>query len=218
MSRSSSALRASRHRRELPAVTARRWHHRLLWVLALVLVTGCGGKARPSTLPAPIQATSLGVGDAFELRIVGEEKLPTEFTIAGDGTVDLPYVDRVEVAGLEPQEIAEKVKNLLIEKEILLHPSVSVVVKEYQSKLVQVQGEVKKPDAYALEPGMTLVGIISRAGGLTSLAKDGIIIRRRTKEGKVVSAVVSYSAIRDNEIPDVPLQAGDAVFVDQSVF
>jgi polysaccharide export outer membrane protein len=108
---------------------------------------------------------------------------------------------------------------LLIEKQILLEPSVSVVVKQFNSKRVDVQGEVKKPDAYPVEPGMTLLGIISRAGGLTSLAEDDIVVRRRDKKtGRVVTSTVSYSAIRANEIPDVPLQAGDTIFVDQRVF
>lgn len=186
-------------------------------VSQVVTVTACS-RPQPARLPPVVQATSLGVGDSFELRIVGEDKLPTEYTVAEDGTVDLPYVDRVEVAGLEPQEIAEKVKLLLIEKEILLRPSVSVVVKAFSSKRVDVQGEVKKPDAYPVEPGMTLLGVISRAGGLTSLAQDDIVIRRRDKTGRVVTSSVSYSAIRNNEIPDVPLQAGDTIFVNQRVF
>jgi protein involved in polysaccharide export with SLBB domain len=191
---------------------------RLLVLVLFVVAAGCS-RPRPVNLPAPMQATALGVGDAFELRIVGEDKLPTEFTIAADGTVDLPYVERVEVGGLEPQEIAAKVKQLLVEQEILLKPSVSVVVKQYVSKRIEVQGEVKKPDAYPLEPGMTLVGAISRAGGMTGIAdKNGVTIRRRTKGGKVVAAQISYGAIIDNEMPDVLLQAGDTIYVEDRTF
>jgi protein involved in polysaccharide export with SLBB domain len=186
-------------------------------LLAGLVLAGCS-QPKSARLPAPVQATALGVGDSFELRIVGEDKLPTEYTIAEDGTVDLPYVERVEVSGLEPQQIAQRVKELLIEKGILLKPSVSVVVKQYESKRIQVQGEVKKPDAYPLEPGMTLVGAISRAGGLTSMANKDIVIRRRTKGGKVVTAVVSYDAILANDVADVPLQAGDTIYVDDRVF
>ncbi len=190
----------------------------LLASLCALLLAGCA-RPPPGRLPAPIAATALGVGDAFELRIVGEEKLPSEYTVAEDGTVDLPYVERVEVQGLEPQEIAHRVRDLLIEKQVLLKPNVSVIVKKYNSKRIEVQGEVRKPDAYPLEPGMTLVGAISRAGGLSSLAnKDGVTIRRRTKSGKVVAATFSYGAIIDNESPDVPLQAGDSIYVDDRAF
>ena len=192
----------------------------VVWAVGLTLHAGaCGGVARPANLPPPVPDTTLGIGDAFELRIVGEDKLPAEYTIAADGTVDLPYVDRVKVQGLEPQEIAERVRDLLVEKEVLLRPNVSVIVKKYNSKRIEVQGEVKKPDSFALEPGMTLVGAISRAGGLTSLAnKQNITIRRTTKSGKVVAASVSYAAIIDNEIPDVPLQAGDSIYVEDRPF
>ncbi len=182
-------------------------------------MSACGNNTQLPNLPRPVPATTLGVGDAFELRIVGEDKLPVEYTIAADGTVDLPYIDRVKVEGLEPQEIALRVRDLLIEKEVLLRPNVSVIVKKYNSKRIEVQGEVKKPDSFPLEPGMTLVGAISRAGGLTTLAnKQSVVIRRTTKSGKVVAAVVSYAAIIDNEIPDVPLQAGDSIYVDERAF
>jgi protein involved in polysaccharide export with SLBB domain len=35
--------------------------------------------------------------------VVGEKDLPKEFQVASDGTVDFPYVHRIEVQGLEPQ-------------------------------------------------------------------------------------------------------------------
>ena len=73
----------------------------LLFGLVLALVACSGAQARPLDLPAPIEATSFGVGDVFEMRIVGEDKLPFTFTVAPDGTVDLPYVKRLKVLGLD---------------------------------------------------------------------------------------------------------------------
>jgi polysaccharide export outer membrane protein len=49
---------------------------------------------------------------------VGEDKLPVTFAIAPDGTADLPYIQRIHVAGLEPQEIAEAVRVRLIERQV----------------------------------------------------------------------------------------------------
>src|SRR5512136_1077371 len=85
----------------------------------LVAVAACGGAPHPVDLPAPIEVTSFGVGDVFEVHIMGEEKLPTTFTVAPDGTVDLPYIKRIKVLGLEPQQIAEVVRNKLMKDEIL---------------------------------------------------------------------------------------------------
>ncbi|HSN97607.1 MAG TPA: polysaccharide biosynthesis/export family protein, partial [Candidatus Nanopelagicales bacterium] len=78
----------------------------LLLALLLALTACSSAPPRPIDLPPPIQATTMDAGDVFELRIVGEDKLPTEFTVAPDGSVDVPYVKRIKVAGLEPQEIA----------------------------------------------------------------------------------------------------------------
>jgi polysaccharide biosynthesis/export protein VpsN len=69
----------------------------------------------------------------FTLEVVGEKDLPREFQVASDGTVDFPYVHRLQVEGLEPQELARTVREQLIEKRILTDPSVIVSVKEYNS-------------------------------------------------------------------------------------
>jgi polysaccharide biosynthesis/export protein VpsN len=184
---------------------------------ASILACG-GGKPRPVDLPPPRQATTLGVGDRFELRIVGEDKLPTVFQVAPDGTVDLPYIHRVKVEGLEPQEVAATVRDKLIEGEIWTDPSVSVSVSEYNSKRIEVLGQVQKPGSFPLEPGMTLLRAISLAGGFNSLAdEDNVTIRRRV-EGGIKAATVSVDDIIDNRIPDVPLQAGDSINVDDRVF
>src|SRR4051812_39410635 len=67
----------------------------------LVLSTPCAGvPPRALDLPPPKEVTTLGPGDVFEIHIVGEDKLPTTFTVSPDGSADLPYVKRVQAAGL----------------------------------------------------------------------------------------------------------------------
>jgi polysaccharide export outer membrane protein len=191
---------------------------RALAIVLAVAVAACGSRPKPADLPPPVEATTIGVGDVFELRIVGEDKVPTTFTVAPDGSVDIPYVKRIKVAGLEPQEIAELVRARLMEEQVFTDPSVSVSMKEYNSKRVEVLGEVQKPGSFPLEPGMTLLRAISMAGGFNSVAaKDKVTILRRSG-GKTVTATVSVDDIIDNKIPDVPLQAGDSINIDQRVF
>lgn len=188
-------------------------------VLLLVTLTQCAGRPHSRIeLPPPVESTTLGAGDVFVLTIVGEEKLPKEFRVAPDGTVDFPYIHRLRVEGLEPQEVAELVRKKLIEEDILTNPSVSVDVKEYNSKRVTVLGQVQKPGSFPLTPGFTLVQAISMAGGFNSIAnRDRVNLTRKTN-GKALTVVVSVDAITDGSQPDILLQAGDTIFVVERLF
>ena len=93
-----------------------------------------------------------------------------------------------------------------------------ISIKEYNSKRVEVLGEVQKPGSLPLQPGMTLLRAISLAGGFNTIAnKDRVIIRRRV-EGKTQAVVVSVDDIMDNRADDIPLQAGDSIDVKQRTF
>jgi protein involved in polysaccharide export with SLBB domain len=183
------------------------------------LVSACAGRPRTRVnLPPPIESTTIGVGDVFSMTVVGEDKLPKEFRVAPDGTVDLPYIHRVQVNGLEPQELAELIRKKLVEADVLRDPSVAVDVKEYNSKRVVVLGQVQKPGSFPLTPGFTLIQAISQAGGFNTIAnRDRINLTRRTgKQSRTI--ILSVDAITDGSLPDIPLQAGDTIFVTERVF
>ncbi len=189
--------------------------------LALLLVgalAACGPPPKPLDLPTPIEVTTLGVGDVFEVRVVVEAGLPVSYTVAPDGTIDFPYIGRIQVAGLEPQDISSLIRKKLIEREILVDPSVSVSMKEYNSKRVELIGEVSKPGSIPLVPGMTLLRAISIVGGFTAMARRSDVAVRRKVKGGTRAATVSVQDIIDNRIPDPLLQAGDSVYVPQRVF
>lgn len=192
-----------------------------VWRVALLVALGaasCGPPPRALDLPPPVEVTTLGVGDVFELHIVGEDKLPVSYTVAPDGTVDLPYIKRVQVAGLEPQQVSALIRKKLIDGGILVDPSVSVSMKEYNSKRIEIIGEVAKPGSIPLVPGMTLLRAISIAGGFTNMARKNEVTIRRKEKGGTRAAAISVESIIDNSIPDPPLQAGDSIYVPQRAF
>lgn len=181
----------------------------------------CGPKVDNSMLklPSPVESTTLGPGDVFTLEVVGEKDLPKEYQVASDGTVDFPYVHRIEVQGLEPQEVAQRVRQQLMQQRILTDPSVIVSVKEYNSKKVTVLGQVRKPGSFQLTPGMTLVQAISDAGGLNAIANGDRVNLTRKERGRAATTVVlSFDAITEGRSPDIPLQAGDQIYVYERVF
>jgi polysaccharide biosynthesis/export protein VpsN len=193
------------------------------WVLTAFLASLLGGCARqhpgPPNLPVPTPSTTVGPGDMFEVSVLGEKDLPKEYRVQPDGTIDFPYVDRLNVTGLEPQQIEDLIKKSLVDKKILVDPQVTLVVKQYNSKKVSVIGQVQKPGSLPWQEGMKLVDAISLAGGFTSLAAaDRVLVTRLVANQKTVTATVSVDDITDGKQADVPLQAGDTIKVEQRVF
>jgi polysaccharide export outer membrane protein len=191
-----------------------------LLALAALVVLACGrAHPGPPNLPAPALSTTVGPGDLFEVSVLGEKDLPKEYRVQPDGTVDFPYLDRLKVAGLEPQQIEELIKGGLVSRQILVSPQVTLVVKQYNSKKVSVIGAVQKPGSLTWQEGMKLVDAISLSGGLTSIADgDHVRLTRVVGPGKTVTATISVDDITDGKLPDLPLQAGDTIKVDQRVF
>jgi len=190
--------------------------------MALVIATlgSCGPRTDNSRvhLSPPVENTTVGAGDVFMMQIVGEKDLPTDYQVASDGTVDFPYVHRVQVEGLEPQEIVALLRKRLAEEKILTDPSVVLQVREYNSKHVTVLGQVQKPGSLPFAQGLTLIQAISMVGGFNAIAKrDEVNLSRKTKSG-TETVVLSVDAIIDGRSPDVPLQAGDQIYVHERVF
>lgn len=197
----------------------RTWIVTLAASLAMVVLAGCGKSYPPApNLPAPVISAAVGPDDLLEIHIVGEKELPVEYRVTSDGAIDVPYAGRIEVAGRSPQEIATRVGDALVEKKYLTTAQVTVGVKQYNSKVVEVVGQVTKPGPQPFKKGLTVVGAISAAGWFTPLADSNHIHLIRRNGDKTVSATISVDAITDNVHPDFLLQPGDTLKVDQRIF
>jgi polysaccharide export outer membrane protein len=196
----------------------------LLTLLAALIVTlsvACGRHrvAGPPRLPAPQQSTQVGPGDLFKVSVLGEKDIPGEFRVQPDGTIDFPYLGRISVNELEPQEIVDLLRKELSAKKILVDPQVTLVVTQYNSKKISIVGAVNKPGSLPWTEGMKLIDAISLSGGLAPIADgDHVLITRLVGPNKRVTATVSVDDITDGKLGDVPLQAGDTIKVDQRVF
>lgn len=198
---------------------------RLTWAVLLCLFANLAlactsGAPPPPKLPkAALSSTQVGPGDLLTISVVGEKDLPTEYRVASDGTIDFPYVERIHVAGLEPQAIVDLIRKKLVENKILNNPQISAFVKVYESKNIRLIGQVQKPGSLSWYDGLTLADAVSKSGGFTSLA-DGknVILTRQLADGKSKTVVVNVDAIFDGKQQDIPLDAGDTIKVDARVF
>src|SRR5207344_1797413 len=102
--------------------------------------------------------------------------------------------------GLEPRQISTAVHDGLVKAKFLVEPQVQVKVKAYNSKKIQVLGQVAKQGPQPYQDGMTLVQALSAAGWFTPLADTNHVqvIRQIGGSGGAVNAIVSVDAITDN--------------------
>ena len=190
--------------------------------VAAALTAGCrSGGGRPS---APVHEIliepdeQLGVDDVFEVRVAGETDMSGLYRVTGDGSVDFPYVGRLQVIGLRSGDVQRTISDKLKTEKILVSPQVVVMVKEWNSRKVSVLGQVNKPGSVAYFPRMTIVDAIAAAGGFTGIAAKNNVSVRRENKGKVESKSYPVADISEGRAGNVYLLPGDVLVVDERMF
>lgn len=131
-----------------------------------------------------------------------------EQVVARDGTIQVPYAGRVEVAHLRPAQVEQKVVEALKGKAI--DPQVVVTISNNVSNTVTVSGEVTGGARVPLNPkGNRILEVIATAGGLKSPASETFI--RLTRGNRTVS--LAYNSILANPGENVFVRPGDVVTV-----
>lgn len=142
-------------------------------------------------LPAPpapaenaAQGYRLGLNDEVIVRVLDAEEIPDQpARVDGRGNLNLPLVGRVPAAGLTVEELEDDLTARL--SRFLREPQVTVTLAEVRSQPVSVLGAVNKPGVHQIESAMTLVEILSLAGGLREDAGHTIKITRQAEYGPV---------------------------------
>jgi len=179
-----------------------------------VMLTDVRDVGKEAADNGPIEA--LSPGDVFELKVFGEEELSGKFRVSGSGEVTLPLIGRMSVVDVGLTDFEELVTERL--RKYLKQPQVHVFVEGFKGSKVHVFGRVMKPGTIAFESGMSLIEVITKAGGLHDLADANSTTITRVVEGKEIKLEVSIKAIRQGKVSNVPVYPGDIVFVPESVF
>jgi polysaccharide export outer membrane protein len=156
----------------------------------------------------------IGRQDLLQLSVFDLKELDQTVRVADDGSITLPLLGRLQVAGLTKGELESTIARLL-EERYVRNPQVTIFVKEYESKKVAVSGAVKKPDTYEMLGDKTLLEMISLAGGLDRDLGKEIIIFRPTEEGKAERISVNLDKLVYEADPtlNVAVLPGDIVYV-----
>jgi polysaccharide export outer membrane protein len=155
----------------------------------------------------------IGAKDLLEIRVIGHEDASTTVRVSEGGKISMPYLKEVEVKGLTKMGLEQKLVELLA-AEFFQNPQVMVFIREYRSNIVSVMGAVNNPGEYELLGRLTLMALISKAGGPTGEEGKEIIIFRRLN-GDSTSLKIPIDGLLYDGNPDlnVPLESGDVIHV-----
>jgi polysaccharide export outer membrane protein len=130
--------------------------------------------------PAAAQKESLliGPGDLIQVDVLDTPEMEQQVRVTDEGNAPLAYVGNVKVGGMTPGAAAEAIQLLLISKNVMKHPQVTVRVQEYSTQDVSVLGQVHTPGAYPLTTPQPVLRVLSLAGGVTDLADRQVTIKR----------------------------------------
>jgi polysaccharide export outer membrane protein len=157
----------------------------------------------------------VGRQDLLEIKVFDLEELNQTVRVADDGSITVPLLGRLQVAGLTKGEL-EALLARLLEERFVRDPQVTIFVKEYESKKVAVSGAVKKPGTYEMLGEKTLLEMISQAGGLDAEPGKQIYIFRQANDGgeaERLAVDLDRLVYRADAALNVALAPGDIVYV-----
>lgn len=156
----------------------------------------------------------IGRQDLLEVSVFDLEELNQTVRVSDDGSISLPLLGRLEVAGLTKTQL-EKLIARLLEESFVRDAQVTVFVKEYESRKVSVSGAVKKPGTYEMLGPKTLLEMISMAGGLDLDYGEEIVIFRPDESGSTRRISIDLEGLVYDADPElnVVLEASDIIYV-----
>jgi polysaccharide export outer membrane protein len=163
--------------------------------------------------PQPNAEYKIGAQDVLQIDVWKEPEITRSVPVRPDGKITLPLLNDVQAAGQTPMELAGAIREEL--KKYINDPQVSVSVSTINSRRVYVTGEVTRPGAFPLLPGMTVLQALTSGGGFTPFAKIKSIYVLRTEGSRQVKLPFNYKAVVGGKKPEdnILLQSGDTIVV-----
>jgi protein involved in polysaccharide export with SLBB domain len=158
----------------------------------------------------------IGQRDTIEIRVFREDDLTTTGQLSGDGTISMPLIGSVKLAGLTTDSAAKAIEAKLKDG-YLVKPQVSVTIEGRIRRTVTVLGQAQNPGVFELPTNrsLTVVEAIGMAGGATRIANTKKITLKRSG-GKVQT--INLKDITSGKASDISLKDGDVLSIPESLF
>lgn len=143
--------------------------------------------------------------------VTGSTTEPGGYLVSSDGTIQLPVLGTIKVAGLTKKEVKDNITNLILSKKLLIDPLVEVRFLNFE---VTVLGEVAKPTVITVpSEKISMLKALGLAGDLTIYGRRDNVLLIREENGKKKTRHIDLNSDNFFNSPYYYLQPNDVVYV-----
>ena len=165
----------------------------------------------PINEPNPDSGYMLDVGDVLQVQLVGPNAYIEELLINTDGSISLPDIGKLVIAGLSLNDASQLIKSKV--NDALIGNEAFINLTEIRDVNILVTGNAENPGIYTLTGNSNILHALSAAGGISefgslreiNLVRDNIIIETLDVYDLLIEGKYNLKK---------RLRSGDVVFVE----
>jgi len=158
----------------------------------------------------------MGAGDEVRLTVYGQPDLTTDGQISADGTMIIPLLGSVQLAGRTPSDAARLIADYYVRGDFLQDAHVNLLIIKYRSQSVAILGKVNQPGKLILEGPTSLTDALATAGGVSESGSERLILIRTNDKGRQERQEYDLQKLLNHEAegsPIVWMRDGDTLYV-----
>ena len=155
----------------------------------------------------------IDVGDVLSVQAFGIVKVNKKIPVSRDGTINIPNIGIVSVAGLPYAEAIKTIQAFVSQKFIGLE--VFINLESARDMSILLIGNADKPGIYTLPGGSNILSLLHAAGGIKKGGSYRSLIHKR--DNRIIQEIDLYDVlINGNLLFKSPLRSGDSVIINSS--
>lgn len=200
----------------------------LVFLIPLILVPAHAQSVNPLNSDAKTNSArafeeyKIGENDVLLVSVADAPEFGGKFRVSEAGVIEIAGVGApIRAEGLTTIELANAIRQSLIDAKQLRDPKVGVFIEEYRGRTITVLGSVAKPAVYPLQKRTTVLEALSLAGGaLPNTGNTVTIIRGEasaeatgSKPGSVQIIDINRLTSGESSSANVEVKNGDVISV-----
>ncbi|MDA0754151.1 MAG: SLBB domain-containing protein [Candidatus Marinimicrobia bacterium] len=165
----------------------------------------------PVSAPNLDDSYVLDFGDVLLIQLLGQQDSIDSYQLARDGSINLPDIGQINLAGLSLSEASKLIKSKVNQAYIGTDSFISL--KNIRDVSVLLAGDVFNPGVYTLNGSSNMLHALNVAGGIGSFGSYRSI--KLIRNGKKIDTLDIYDILIEGKfISRNRLRSGDIIFVD----